>query len=125
MEARKWKPGQPSPNPHGRPRTKLLSEAYRLVLADLEEGGDRSVAEAIAQAMARKAMKGNIPAARELADRTEGKAVQAVRIEPEMDEATALRLFDLYEEMFGERPSLAVADAPALPPGEAVNKLLE
>jgi hypothetical protein len=99
MEARKWKPGQPSPNPHGRPRTKLLSEAYRLVLADLERRGDRSVAEKIAEAMARKAMKGNIPAARELADRTEGRAVQAVRIEPEIDEATALRLFDLAERL--------------------------
>jgi hypothetical protein len=99
MEARKWKPGQPSPNPHGRPRTKLLSEAYRIVLADLEDTGNRSVAEAIATAMARKAMKGNIPAARELADRTEGKAVQAVRIEAGIDETTAGRLADLAEAL--------------------------
>jgi hypothetical protein len=102
MEARKWKPGQPSPNPHGRPRTKLLSEAYRLVLADLEERGDRSVAEKIAGAMARKAMKGSIPAARELADRTEGRAVQAVRVEGEMNERTARMLADLAERLLGD-----------------------
>lgn len=99
MEARKWKPGQPSPNPRGRPRTKLLSEAYRIVLADLEERGDRSVAETIAQAMARKAMKGSISAARELADRTEGKAVQAVKLEAGMDEATAQRISALAEQL--------------------------
>ncbi len=102
MEARKWKPGQPSPNPHGRPRTKLLSEAYRIVLADLEDTGNRSVAETIAEAMARKAMKGSIPAARELADRTEGRAVQAVRVEAEMDEATARLLADLAEKLVGD-----------------------
>jgi len=99
MEARKWKPGQSSPNPHGRPRTKLLSEAYRVVLADLEGTGNRSVAESIATAMARKAMKGNIPAARELADRTEGKPLQALRIEAGFDEATARRLADLAEKL--------------------------
>lgn len=99
MEARKWKPGQPSPNPRGRPRTKLLSEAYRLVLADLEDRGDRSVAETIAQAMARKAMKGSIPAARELADRTEGRAVQAVIVGAEMNEATARMIADLAEKL--------------------------
>jgi hypothetical protein len=101
MEARKWKPGQPSPNPYGRPRTKLLSEAYRIVLADLEETGNRSVAETIATAMARRAMKGNIPAARELADRTEGKPVQALRVEAGLDEATARRLAELAERLCG------------------------
>jgi hypothetical protein len=40
------------------------------------EREDRSVAEQIAKAMPRKALRGEVAAAKELADRTEGKPIQ-------------------------------------------------
>lgn len=72
----RWQEGQ-SGNPAGRPKAITLSEAYRRALAiELDDG--RTVAEAIAESVAHKAMAGTTMAAVEIADRTEGKARQPI-----------------------------------------------
>ena len=72
-----FKPGQ-SGNPGGRPRTAKLSEACRDKLASIVPGDarDRTYAEAIADELARRALKGDIRATAELADRAEGRPGQ-------------------------------------------------
>src|SRR5215471_8301134 len=72
-EAFRFKPGQ-SGNPGGRPRTAKLSEASRVKLASVIPGDPegRTYAEGIADKLARLAIKGDIRAAQELADRAEG-----------------------------------------------------
>src|SRR5262245_20095328 len=76
-EAFRFKPGQ-SGNPGGRPRTAKLSEASRAKLASLIPGDleGRTYAEGIADRLARPAIKGDIRAAQELADRAEGRPNQ-------------------------------------------------
>jgi uncharacterized protein DUF5681 len=65
-----------SGNPGGRPRTAKLSEACRAKLASPIPGDpeSRTYAEAIADKLAQLALKGDIRAAQELADRAEGRA---------------------------------------------------
>jgi len=76
-EAHRFKPGQ-SGNPGGRPRTAKLSEASRAKLAAPVPGDPegRTFAEAIVDSLARSALKGDIRAAQELADRAEGRPSQ-------------------------------------------------
>lgn len=72
-----------SGNPSGRPHSKILSEAYKktLEMVDTEKWPNpRTNAEAIAQALVKKARAGNESVARELADRTEGKPRQAYEV---------------------------------------------
>jgi hypothetical protein len=82
-----WKPGA-SGNPSGRPKLHLLSEAYRSRLAqvDPDDAQERTYAEVIAEHLCKVAAglaKGNSTrAAHEIADRTEGKARQAVYLDP-------------------------------------------
>jgi hypothetical protein len=78
-ESTRWKKGR-SGNPGGRPRRKVLREAYRDVLAlrcptDPER---RTFAELIALRLATAAAGGDLKAAIELADRTEGSAPDLV-----------------------------------------------
>jgi Family of unknown function (DUF5681) len=88
MEANKWKPGQ-SGNPTGRPRKTPVSDAYakhvgkrlpdeiRLRLR-LPKGA--TWADAMALGQLRSAVKGKTDAAREIADRVDGKAMQLVEL---------------------------------------------
>jgi Family of unknown function (DUF5681) len=78
-----WKKGQRSPNPGGRPRNKLLTEAYREQLAERYPGDRkrRTFAQVIAAKVAAEAANGSLRAAAELADRTEGRAQQASELE--------------------------------------------
>src|SRR5437867_7249017 len=81
MEAKKYKPGQ-SGNPGGRPKKTKLTEAYRQLLEELVPGDPegRTYAQLIALSMAQSAMKGRADCAREIGDRTEGRARQAIDI---------------------------------------------
>src|SRR5271168_4212991 len=81
-KASREKKGQ-SGNPGGRPRSKTLSDAYRLKLEEPvpNDPEGRTWAELIAEAQVRDAVRGNVQAAREIADRTEGKARQAIEFE--------------------------------------------
>jgi hypothetical protein len=77
----RFKPGE-SGNPEGRPKLTLLSEALREQLAEVLPGVDeRTTAEHIARSMIREALTGNVVAAREIADRTEGRPKQSVDID--------------------------------------------
>jgi hypothetical protein len=78
----RWKKGQ-SGNPSGRPKSKTLSEAYRKKLEEPvpNDPEGRTWAELIAEAQVRDAVRGNVQAAREIADRTEGRARQAFEFE--------------------------------------------
>ena len=81
-KAHRWKKGQ-SGNPTGRPKSKTLSDAYRNKLEEPvpNDPEGRTWAELIAEAQVRDAVRGNVQAAREIADRTEGKARQAIEFE--------------------------------------------
>ncbi len=77
-----WKKGQ-SGNPSGRPKSKVLSDAYKNKLEELipNDPEGRTWAELIAEAQVRDAVRGNVQAAREIADRTEGRARQSIELE--------------------------------------------
>jgi Family of unknown function (DUF5681) len=79
----KWKPGQ-SGNPGGRPKIKLLSEAYKKILeTEITSGPNKgkTYAEAIAEKIADESVKGKVNAAGEIADRVEGKPRQAYEVQ--------------------------------------------
>jgi hypothetical protein len=78
----RWKKGQ-SGNPSGRPKSKTLSDAYRSKLEEPvpNDPEGRTWAELIAEAQVRDAVRGNVQAAREIADRTEGRPRQAIEFE--------------------------------------------
>ncbi len=77
----RFKPGA-SGNPKGRPKLTLLSEAIRAQLACAAPDADeRTYAEVIAEKLCAEAAAGNVAAAREIADRTEGKAKQAIDVD--------------------------------------------
>jgi hypothetical protein len=64
-----------SGNPQGRPKLTKLTDALREQLAEtLPDAPERTVAEAIARALIKEAVRGNIAAIKEVFDRAEGKA---------------------------------------------------
>ena len=75
----RWRKGQPSPNPGGRPRYGVVSAYLRQAL----EGGD---ADKIARSLLNQAKKGNLRAISEVIDRTEGKATQTMEVAVEKSE---------------------------------------
>jgi len=77
---RPWKKGE-SGNPSGRPK-RLLTDAYTAQLARVKDGDrqHRTYAQLIAEAQIKQAINGNTMAAKEIADRVEGKARQAVEV---------------------------------------------
>lgn len=83
----RFKPGQ-SGNPKGRPKSITLSEAYRKVLAEVDETDPqrRTRAEILAEQMYVKAKSGDVAALREMADRVEGKPRQTLSLSPERGE---------------------------------------
>ena len=69
-------------NPAGRPKITKLTEALREQLAEEMPGApERTVAEAIARSLIKEALRGDVQAAREIADRTEGKPKQAIDVD--------------------------------------------
>jgi len=83
--ATRWRKGQPSPNPGGRPKSRLLSEALRTRLAEVkaDDPAGRTYAEAIAENLVRIACSGGpsaVHAANEIADRLEGRSRQSIEV---------------------------------------------
>jgi hypothetical protein len=77
----RFKPGA-SGNLKGRPKLTLLSEAIRAQLAVVAPDADeRTYAEVIAEKLCTEAAAGNVLAAREIADRTEGRPKQAIDVD--------------------------------------------
>lgn len=81
-KAHRRKKGQ-SGNPSGRPKSRTLSDAYKYKLEEPvpNDPEGRTWAELIAEAQVRDAVRGNVQAAREIADRTEGRPRQAIEFE--------------------------------------------
>jgi Family of unknown function (DUF5681) len=76
-----FKPGE-SGNPKGRPKSLTLSEALRAQLGQVMPGEDeKTYAEKIALCLCEEAAKGNVGAAKEIADRTEGKPRQSLDVD--------------------------------------------
>lgn len=75
----RFKKGQ-SGNPKGRPKSTLLSDELRRRLAEVcpDDPEGRTWAEAIADTLIKRAIAGDVKAAKEICDRTEGKARPAV-----------------------------------------------
>lgn len=98
-----------SGNPGGRPKTKVLSQAYRDQLEQVVPGGPQggTFAEKIAEALATKALKGDVQAAREVADRSEGRAQQSIALSHSNDDPLLSRADDelLYYALTGSWPS--------------------
>ncbi len=73
-----------SGHPKGRPRSAALSDALRAALAAAPPGGQEegveSHADLTALALIDRACRGDVAACKEIADRTEGKARQAVQL---------------------------------------------
>jgi len=91
-----------SGNPGGRPRFAKFSEACRDVLSEPFDS-ERTVAQAIAQGLAKRALRGSLPAAQELADRAEGRAAVSLQVESKNDRLTML--LDAFREARKHPPS--------------------
>jgi Family of unknown function (DUF5681) len=83
--ATRWKKGHPSPNPGGRPKSRLLSEALRTRLAEVKPGDPvgRTYAEVVAENLIEIACSegpGAVHAASEIADRIEGRSRQSIEV---------------------------------------------
>lgn len=93
-----WQKGE-SGNPAGRPKCITLSEAYRkqLALIDQSDEQGRTFAEVIAEKMVRVAcgfaLESASAAAKELCDRTEGKAKQPLELDVKGEARTMLAAF--------------------------------
>jgi len=71
-----------SGNPQGRPKLTRLTDALREQLAAANPNApEETIAEQIARALIREAISGNVQAAREIADRCEGKPMQKVDLD--------------------------------------------
>lgn len=95
----RFKPGA-SGNPNGRPKLAVLSEALRAELAGTMPGAsEQTYAEAIAKALVASAVSGDVAAAREIADRTEGKPKQSLDVDMSvMDWRDMARKYGLSEQ---------------------------
>jgi len=73
-----WKKGQ-SGNPSGTSKAQTLGAAYRHALKEpLPNDPRRTYADAVAETLCKNAMAGDVGAAKELADRTEGRPTQSI-----------------------------------------------
>lgn len=89
-----------------REEMEAISQAYREALTATDPETGLIVVEAIARAVVARALKGDVRAAAEIADRTEGKARQAVDVNADVnwvrklsDEELAQRIQDLIAEI--------------------------
>ena len=91
-KATQFKPGI-SGNAGGRPRTRLISAAYRAILET--ENPDKFTpatgAERVALAQYKRAVRGGVRHAKEIADRTEGRPSQRIELAGE-DEGLTINI---------------------------------
>ena len=98
-----FQPGQ-SGNPAGRPKgIRYLSEAYRAWLSKpSEKDPERTNADMVAEMVGKQALAGDIAAAKEIADRVEGKSRQTIDIN-EDERARKVRMYGVMVERVVER----------------------
>ena len=89
-----------SGNPQGRPKLTRLTDALREQLAETNpDAPEETQAEAIARTLIREAISGNVQAAREIADRTEGKPKQAIDLDLQINDwRTLAKNYSLSEQ---------------------------
>lgn len=81
---RPFKKGE-SGNPSGRPKTKDLSDALRRKLAEkMPDAADKTIADAVADSLVKKAIDGDVQAIREVWNRVEGMPLRTVDVDVEM-----------------------------------------
>jgi hypothetical protein len=109
-----------SGNPSGRPKLTRLTEALREQLAEtLPDAPERTIAEAIARALIREAVSGNVQAAREIADRTEGKPKQSIDVDLQVKDWRALaQNYGVTEADVINEAKLLIAESAADSSGE-------
>jgi hypothetical protein len=89
---RPGKPGE-SGNPGGRPKTKPLTEELERLLGEqAPKGKGQTWAAVIAEALVKRASKGDVRAIAELGNRIEGRPVQAVELNANLNASIAERL---------------------------------
>ncbi len=108
-KATQFKPGH-SGNAGGRPKKTPLTDACREVLAKAvpDDPAGQTYAEAIAERLASAALAGNIPAAREIADRAEGKARQSMEVSG--PDGRALDVRNMTDEQLTQKLSKLMKD---------------
>lgn len=94
-----FKPGQ-SGNPKGRSAASILSDAMRRLLAESYPGDKhgRTWAEVIAFALVDAAAKGDVRAAKEIADRTEGKPRRHITLTYDLREKLEMSVAGIMED---------------------------
>lgn len=99
-----------SGNPGGRPKRTPLADACRELLSKPapDDPSGRSYAEAIAEQLGKKALAGDIHAAREIADRAEGKARQAMELSG--PEGGPMDLWNMTDEQLEQRHKELLAE---------------
>ncbi len=102
-----------SGNPSGRPKLTKLTEALREQLAEeMPNAPERTVAEAIARALIKEAVSGNVQAIREIGDRTEGKPMQKVDLDVQVkDWRTEAQKYGVTEQDVIREAKLLIAES--------------
>jgi len=86
----RFAPGETG-NRNGRPKLTVLGDALRAQLAVEMPGADeRTYAEEISRVLCERAANGDVMAAREIADRTEGRPKQSVDLDMRVNDWRAL-----------------------------------
>jgi hypothetical protein len=100
-------------NPNGRPKLTKLTEALREQLAEeMPNAPERTVAEAIARALIKEAVSGNVQAIREIGDRTEGKPMQKVDLDVQVkDWRTEAQKYGVTEQDVIREAKLLIAES--------------
>jgi hypothetical protein len=80
-----WKPGQ-SGNPGGRPKRDAITSALLLQL-EQPNTDTETIADSIAAVLVKRALSGDVRAIREIADRTEGRPRQQIKVEAQLQDS--------------------------------------
>ena len=100
-------------NPSGRPKLTRLTEALREQLAEaMPNAPERTIAETLARTLIREGIGGNVQAIREIADRTEGKPMQKVDLDLQINDwRTLAKNYSLNEEDVINEAKLLIAES--------------
>lgn len=110
-------------NVAGRPRITKLTEAIRRQIAEALPGApEETIAEQIAKTLIRLAISGDVAAIKEIADRTEGKAKQAIDLDLQINDwRTLAQNYGVSETDVVREAKLLIAESAVDPGGEASN----
>ena len=102
-----------SGNPQGRPKLTRLTDALRQQLAETSpDATEETQAEQIARTLIREAISGNVQAAREIGDRTEGRAKQAIDLDLQINDwRTLAQNYSLNEQDVINEARLLLAES--------------